>query len=130
MAMWVAHAQPLATPAATVAAGHVGRCPGLVDEHQPLGIEVELAVEPCLPLAQDVGTVLLDRVPDLFLRVIPCLAKKRCSVEIATVTPAWPSSRRNSSSVMSRRAPCSARIVSRCASIRHDRVSPPCALAA
>ncbi len=66
MAVRVAHSQPLAPPTATVAARHVGRCPGLVDEHQPLGIEVELAIEPSLALAQDVGTVLLNRVPDLF----------------------------------------------------------------
>ena len=130
MAVRVTHPQPLAPAAAAVAAGHVGGGPGFVDEHQALGIEVELALEPGLARVQDVGAVLLDRVPDLFLRVIPWRAKKRCSVEIATVTPAWPSSRRSSSSVMLRRAPCSARIVSRYASIRCDRVSPPCGLAA
>lgn len=48
----------------------------------------------------------------------------------ARTLEACPSSRRSSSSVMSRRAPCSAKIVSRCASIRCERVSPPCALAA
>ncbi len=61
---------------------------------------------------------------------MPCRAKKRCSVEIATDTPAWPNSRRSSSSVMSRRDPYNARTVFRCASIRCDRVSPPCGLAA
>ena len=35
------------------------------------GFEVDLAIEPVLALPQDVGTVLLDRVPGLFLRVIP-----------------------------------------------------------
>lgn len=54
-----------------MAAGHVGRGPGLVDEDEALGVEVELAVEPGLALAQDVRAVLLARVPDLFLRVIP-----------------------------------------------------------
>jgi hypothetical protein len=70
-----------------VTAGHVGRRPGFVDKHKPRGVEIELPVEPCLALAQDVGAVLLGRVAGLFLRVIPCRAKKRCSVEIATVTP-------------------------------------------
>jgi hypothetical protein len=54
-----------------MAAGHVGGSPGLIDEDQTLGIEIELIVEPALALPQDVGTALLDRVPDLFLRVIP-----------------------------------------------------------
>jgi transposase len=54
-----------------MAAGHVGGGPGLVDEDEAFGFEVDLAVEPMLPLPQDVGTVLLDRVPGLFLRVIP-----------------------------------------------------------
>ena len=66
-----AHPQALTPRTAAVAPGHVGRRPGLVDEHQARGIEVKLAVEPRLALAQDVGSVLLDRVPDLFLRVIP-----------------------------------------------------------
>ena len=91
MAVRVAHPQPLAPAATAVAAGHVGRRPGLVDEHEPRRIKVELAVEPCLALIQDVGAVLLNRVPGLFLRVIPWRAKKRCNVEIATVTPASPS---------------------------------------
>ena len=55
------HPQALAFGAAAVAAGHVGRGPGFVDEHEPLGIEVELAVEPVVPLPQDVGAVLLER---------------------------------------------------------------------
>ena len=43
----------------------------LVDEDEALGLEVDLAVEPVLTLPQDVGAILLDRVPGLFLRVIP-----------------------------------------------------------
>lgn len=66
-----AHPQPVAPGTAAVAAGHVGRSPGFVDEHEPLGIEVQLAIEPVVPLAQDVGAVLLDRMAGLFLRVIP-----------------------------------------------------------
>lgn len=61
-----AHPQPLALRAAAVAAGRVGGGPGLVDEHEALRIEIGLALEPALPLPQDIGPVLLDRVPDLF----------------------------------------------------------------
>ncbi|KTR81619.1 hypothetical protein NS277_16405 [Novosphingobium barchaimii] len=71
MAVREAHPQPLAFRAATVTAGHVGGGPGLVDEHEAFGFEVDLAVEPVPALPQDVGTVLLDRVAGLFLRVIP-----------------------------------------------------------
>jgi hypothetical protein len=49
VAMGKAHAQPLAAGCAPVGAGHVRLGPGLVDEHQPLGVEVDLAVEPGLP---------------------------------------------------------------------------------
>ena len=71
MTMRVTHPQPFAPPAATVAARHIGPCPGLVDEHEPRRVKIQLPVEPGLPLAQDVGTVLLYGVPGLFLRVIP-----------------------------------------------------------
>ena len=52
-------------------AGHVGGGPGLVDEDEAFGFEIDLAIKPVATLPQDVGTVLLDRVPGLFLRVIP-----------------------------------------------------------
>ena len=54
-----------------MAARHVGGGPGLVDEDEALRIKVELAVEPGLASAQDVGPVLLDRMAGLFFRVIP-----------------------------------------------------------
>jgi hypothetical protein len=54
-----------------MAAGHVGRGPGLVDEDEPFGFQIELPVEPVMPLLQDVGTVLLDSMASLFLRVMP-----------------------------------------------------------
>lgn len=71
MAVGEAHPQALALGASAMAAGHVRRCPGLVDEDKALGLKIELSVEPVLTLPQDIGTVLLDRVSDLFLRVIP-----------------------------------------------------------
>ncbi len=66
-----ARAQPLAAAAATVPPCHIGGRPGLVDEDQPVGIEIELAVEPCLALLQNVGSILLRGMGRLFLRVIP-----------------------------------------------------------
>ena len=72
--------QPLAARTSAMTARHVGRGPGLVDEDEALGIEVELAVEPLLPPLQDVGAVLFARVRGLFLRVIACRSKNRQSV--------------------------------------------------
>ena len=71
MAVREAHPQALAFGAPPVTAGHVGGGPGLVDEDEAFGFEVDLTVEPVPALSQDVGAVLLDRVPGLFLRVIP-----------------------------------------------------------
>lgn len=53
-----------------MSANHVGLCPCLIDEHQPGRIQIKLAIEPVLPLLQDVGTVLLDGVERLFFRVM------------------------------------------------------------
>ena len=70
MAMGRADAQAFATPAAAMRAGQLRRGPGLVDEDEPLGIEVELALEPVLAPLQDVGAILLAGVRGLFLRVM------------------------------------------------------------
>ena len=51
-------AEPLAPRRPAMGAGHVRRSPGLVDENQPVRVEVELAFKPGEPTAQDVGTVL------------------------------------------------------------------------
>jgi len=49
-----------------MAAGHVGLGPGLVDEDQTGRIELALMALPALPLARDVGPVLLGRVQAFF----------------------------------------------------------------
>ena len=82
-----AHAQPGAAPTPPVAAGHVCGGPGLVDEDQPFGIEIGLGVEPGPALAQDVGTVLLNRVASLFFRVIPRRWKNRDSADLEVAIP-------------------------------------------
>ena len=94
-----AGAQALTPPAATMAPCHVGGGPGLVDEDQLVGVEIELAVEPLLAALQDVGTILLRCMAGLFLRVIPWRAKKRHSVAMLTLTPRSASISRNSASV-------------------------------
>jgi len=45
---------------------HVGGRPGLVDEHEPIGVEIGLSVEPGAALAQNVRAILLDGVAGLF----------------------------------------------------------------
>ena len=60
------YAQTLAARRLSVGAGHVGLGPGLVDEHQALGLQVDLAVEPLLASGQDVRSVLFRRVGGLF----------------------------------------------------------------
>jgi len=94
-----AHAQPLALAAAAMAAGHVRRAPGLVDEDEPLGIEVRLCLEPRATLVQDIRAILFDRVAGLFFRVIPCRWKKRDRAEVDVAMPRPASRSRNSSSV-------------------------------
>ncbi len=49
-----------------MAPGHLGRSAGLVNEHQPLGLQIGLGVEPGLPAAQDVSSLLLAGVRGFF----------------------------------------------------------------
>ena len=87
--MSVRHACPQALPSGrpAMAARHVGRCPGLVDEHQPLGIEIELTLEPSPAPLYDVRPVLLARMGALFLRVIRWRTKNRHNVVMLVLTP-------------------------------------------
>ena len=80
MAVWNERPQALTAPAAAMTAGHVGGGPGLVDEDEPVGIEIELGLEPGPALLQDVRPILLGRVGGLFLRVMAWRAKKRRTV--------------------------------------------------
>ena len=70
MAMRHADPQPLAPAAAAMAARHIGRGPGFIDEDEAFGVEIGLAVEPGLPALQNIRTVLLAGVRGLFLRVM------------------------------------------------------------
>jgi hypothetical protein len=60
--------QPLAALAPAMPARHVRVGPDLVDEYDPLGIKLELTVEPVLALLHHVATVLLGGMRRLFAR--------------------------------------------------------------
>jgi len=96
------HSQALAARTTAVAARHVGRGPGLVDEDEALRIEIGLALEPVLPAFQDVGTALLAGVRRLFLSVTACRSRKRQSPPMLLRTPLASRAALISASVMSR----------------------------
>lgn len=87
MAVRQAHTQAFAARRAAMQTAHLGRRPGFVDEHQPLGIEIDLPFEPSLSPFQDIGAVLLVRVARLFLSVIRRRWKKRHRPEELAATP-------------------------------------------
>src|SRR5829696_4204118 len=83
LTLWGTTAQP----------SHVGGRPGLVDEDEPGGIEVELALEPGFPSRQDVGAILLGCVGGLFLNVRPARSRKVQIVPVDASTSASTRSR-------------------------------------
>ncbi len=125
-----AHAQPRAALAAPMAACHVGRGPGLINEDEPLGVEVRLSVKPGAPLAQNVRSILLDGVAGLFFRVIPRRWKNRESPDLDVAIPRAASRWRNSTSVWSRSSSKAAITSPPRASMRRERMSPPCVFGA
>ena len=58
MSMWNGGPQATSPRRSAVQPRHLGRGAGLVDEDQPLGIEVRLAVEPRTTPRKDIGTLL------------------------------------------------------------------------
>ena len=60
----------MSTPGTPVAAGHIGLCPGLVDEDETRWIKSRLRLEPCRSRRGDIGTILLNGRQCLFLSVI------------------------------------------------------------
>jgi hypothetical protein len=69
---------------------HPGRGSGLINEHQPVGIEIELALEPEPPRNQQVFALLFGRVCGLFLNVMARFLKKCQTVEGTARTPCSP----------------------------------------
>ena len=76
--MTVRHAGPqaLAAERSSVAAGHVRGGPGLVDEDEARGVEIELVVEPLLTSPQDVRPLLLGRVRGLLWNGPPLVGRR------------------------------------------------------
>lgn len=66
MSVRYSHAQPFAAWSASIAACHLRTGIRLIDEDQRFRIEVELTIEPGFTRAQDVGAVLLARMPVFF----------------------------------------------------------------
>ncbi len=87
MTMRYADAQTLPFWGPAVAPRHIGRSPGLVDEDEPVRVEVGLTVEPGFPPRQDVGTILLRGMRRLFLRVILWRRQNRQSAATLTWAP-------------------------------------------
>jgi len=83
----------LATQCASAQSRHLGGRTGLVDEHQPVGIEIELAVEPEPSGDQHVFAFLLGGVCGLFLNVMARFLKKCQTVEGAAQMLCSPASR-------------------------------------
>lgn len=69
--------QAFAALAATMRSRHVGRRPGLVNEDEPIPVELALAFTPSRASRQDVRAILLCGMSGLFLRVILWRSKKR-----------------------------------------------------
>lgn len=62
--------QTFAALASAMCSRHVGRCPSLINEDEPVPIELALALTPGLPPRQDIRTILLCGMGGLFLRVM------------------------------------------------------------
>ena len=77
MTMRYADAQTLPFWGPAVAPRHIGRSPGLVDEDEPVRVEVGLTVEPGFPPRQDVGTILLRGMRRLLWDGPPLLLRRR-----------------------------------------------------
>ena len=66
MSVWNGRPAPLAPPGTTVKAGHFRACPGLVDKHQTIRIEIELAGKPGPAARKDIRSLLFGGVRGFF----------------------------------------------------------------
>lgn len=126
--MAVRHPGPaaLAARCSSTQTRHLGRQSGLVDEHELGGVEIELAVEPGPPAAQDIGTILLQCVCGLFLNVQPWPRSQALKALRLIRTDCSTQSRSTISfSVMSLRASISPTMKASCGS-RLEALRRPC----
>ena len=89
----------------TVAPRHVGGSGRLVQEHEPVRIELGLRLKPSFAGGPYVRALLLSCVRRPFFQVIPCRWKKRDSPLVLVCTPC--SAKRSRSSRRKRRGSCS-----------------------
>ena len=61
-----ARPQSLAARRPSIPTGHPGIGPGLIDEYESVRVEIELPLEPRFAPHQDIGTILLGRMPGPF----------------------------------------------------------------
>ena len=69
--------QTFAALAAAMCSRHVGRCPGFIDEDEPVPVEIALALAPGFSPHHDIRAILLCGMGCLFLRVMLWRSKKR-----------------------------------------------------
>ena len=50
------------TQSSAIAPSHLGRGSGLIDEHQPFGLKIDLGIEPSLPSVENVRPLLFARI--------------------------------------------------------------------
>ena len=104
---------------------HIGRGPGLIDEDEALGIEIELHLEPGLAALRDVRPILFAGVCGLFFSRDGVAGEEAANRAVAEDEAlALKRAPRSSWIAMSGVASRTARIVSLCASIRPDLRSP------
>ena len=115
---------PLTAPGPAVAARHVGRGPGLVDEHQAFRADRRLSLPPGDPRSSDVRALLLGRVLGLFFRVRRSATRNRLSAAGLTSAPSAASRVRSSARVTSGSAAIRARTRSAWTS-SVERFQPP-----
>lgn len=96
------HPQSLAFATSPMSTGHIGRRPGLVDEHEPFWIEVELLIETSIgAFLEHLDGFALSHGPSFF-RVCLCRIRKRCNADLLMMMPCAAKSLRSSKRVPSR----------------------------
>lgn len=110
------HPTALSARCTPVAASHIGRGGGLVEEDEAVGIEIVLDLEPVFAHGLHVRPLLLGSVGCVFLRVMAWRLKKRDRPLWLTTMPRSARTSRSSNRKRVGRSSYRARITSACAS--------------
>src|SRR5262249_54142512 len=79
--------QPLTSRTAAATAGHIGFCPGFVEEHQMLDRQILHPLAPLLTTLANIGAILLRGPEHLFLKVSCKARRARDNVGMLMVIP-------------------------------------------